>query len=429
MTLLFTLWSAGNLQPQEPSRAFEGKPISGIVLMGNEQTRDQVIFREMKTRVGDPYISTRIESDRKRIQNLALFTRVEILPAAAPNDSVTLVILVAERWNFLPYPLFFRNERSWDKWSYGAGIIHNNIAGLNQKLVAELWLGYNPGGQFAYSNPWFGGGRHFYSKLQVLAITARSKSLLYPRFDEQHRGLSYAFGKQWGYHTFTSAAVGYDHIRFPAEYQRLLPSGKTEQQVPSFGVGFLYDTRDLYEYPRSGWYVNVYATQSYYPAQLAYLFYGTDCRSYIKLTDAATLALRFAFDLSSGSVPVFAHQYLGYTERVRGHFNEQREGDNRALFSAELRFPILPIRYLDLSGSGLFMGKYQRDLPFGISGGIFIDAGDIWLNEAASSQNNRMAGYGLGLHFHLPYVDVLRLEYAFDFHGRPEWIFDLQVAF
>jgi hypothetical protein len=35
----------------------------------------------------------------------------------------------------------------------------------------------------------------------------------------------------------------------------------------------------------------------------------------------------------------------------------------------------------------------------------------------------------LGLHFHVPYVELIRLEYAFDGRGTPEIIFDFMVWF
>lgn len=429
MLALALLFSASASISATNRNAFDGKIISGVKVMGNEKTRDFVILREMKTAVGDHFSAERIEADRKRIQNLALFTRVEIIPAAADHDTISLFVIVAERWPFFPYPLLFRNERAWDKWSYGLGIIHNNIKGLNQKLLAELWLGYNPGGQLVYSNPWFGGDHHYYHKLQILKMDVLSKSLHYPRFVEQHEGMNYTFGKRWNYHVYTSAAVFYDHIVFPAEYSHLLTSNRLDQDVPSFGLGFRYDTRDLYEYPKSGWLIDAYATITYFPRQLNYLIYGGDFRHYFHITELTSLAMKFAIDLSAGQVPIYAHQFLGYRDRIRGHFNEQREGENRALFGAEFRFPILPIRYLNLQYGDISFGTYSNNLPFGVSGGIFVDAGDVWWNQPSSNSSGRLAGFGAGLHIHLPYVELLRIEYAFSFRGEPEIIFDLQVAF
>lgn len=433
--LLGVLLSAGivlslPLSQEVDYSSFTGQTISKILVIGNDHTKDHVILREMKTEVGDPFDPERIETDRKRIQNLLLFTRVEIYPARADENNVALVVLVAERWHFFPYPVLFRNERSWDKWSYGAGFIHNNLRGLNNKFFAELWFGYNPGGMFSYTNPWFGGDAHFYWKILAYSRTIKSRTLEYsPRFDEFHRGLSLTFGKRWGYHTYATVAASYDYLRYPENYKHLLPSSSRAQHVPEVGAAFRYDTRDLYEYPRSGWYVDVYVTQTYYPDQLNFQLYGTDVRRYVSLWGDVSLALRFALDLTHGDIPLFARHYLGYKERVRGRFYDQREGENRALFSTELRFPILPVRYINLpSGSSIF-GQYSTDLPFGVSGGLFLDAGDVWYNESGTTMENRLIGWGAGLHFHIPYADILRVEYAFDTDWNSQYIVDIQVAF
>jgi hypothetical protein len=40
-----------------------------------------------------------------------------------------------------------------------------------------------------------------------------------------------------------------------------------------------------------------------------------------------------------------------------------------------------------------------------------------------------MQGFGGGLHIHLPYIDLLRIEYAVDAHGKGQFISDLYVWF
>ncbi len=41
-----------------------------IVFAGNNKTKDDVLAREMKTKVGDRFDEGKVEQDRKRIQNL-----------------------------------------------------------------------------------------------------------------------------------------------------------------------------------------------------------------------------------------------------------------------------------------------------------------------------------------------------------------------
>lgn len=424
-------FSQSGMDSQDLS-AYQGKTVSKIIIIGNEKTKDEVILREMKTKVGSELDVDLVVADRKRIQNLLLFTRVEIYPAKDQDEQVGLIVIVAERWHFFPYPLLFRNERSWDldKWSYGAGVLHDNVRGLNNKLLAELWLGYNPGGTASYTNPWFGGDKHYYYKASVYSMTLKSKTTLTPkRFDEFHRGVSFTFGRRWGYHTYTTMAVGYNYLEYPQAYQYLMPEEKRHQHLPSLGIGFQYDTRDLYEFPKDGWLLSFGTSNYYYPDQVNYALVSADVRRYVPLYKELSLALRLNTDMTYGDVPVFSHYFLGYTERIRGRFFDVMEGDSRTIFMAEFRFPILPVQYLDVDYGAPLFGQYSSDLPFGISGGLFYDLGSVWFKDEETIPSRYFTGFGFGLNFHLPYIEVFRVEYAFNPDWQGQLIFDLKAAF
>jgi outer membrane protein assembly factor BamA len=436
---LFTLFcifaGAGFAQTGKTSQAlseYAGKTVSKIIVIGNEKTKDKVILREMKTKVGHALDVDLVKEDRKRIQNLLLFTRVEIYPANDNDGTVGLIVIVAERWHFFPYPLLFRNERSWEleKWSYGAGVLHDNVRGLNNKLLAEMWLGYNPGGTASFTNPWLGDDLHLYYKIGVYSMTLKSKTTqTVERFDEFHRGASFTFGKRWGYHTYTTMAVGYNYVQYPKDYQYLLQGNDNDQHLPSIGVGFQYDTRDLYQFPKDGWLLSFGATNYVNVGHATYTLLSTDVRRYIPLYKELSLALRLNTDMTYGTIPVFSHYYLGYTERIRGRFFEVMEGDSRTLFMAEFRFPILPIQYLDMDYGTPLFGQYSSDLPFGISGGLFYDLGSAWFKDVENIPSTYFSGFGFGLNFHLPYINVFRVEYAFNSEWDGQLIFDIEAAF
>ena len=97
------------------------------------------------------------------------------------------------------------------------------------------------------------------------------------------------------------------------------------------------------------------------------------------------------------------------------------------IFSGEIRFPLLPIQYLDLNSSYLMVGQYSRDLPFGVSAAVFYDVGMIGYRKNRDSLDI-LSGFGVGLHFHLPYVELLRIEYAFDWEVNGQIIIDTKVA-
>jgi hypothetical protein len=89
----------------------------------------------------------------------------------------------------------------------------------------------------------------------------------------------------------------------------------------------------------------------------------------------------------------------------------------------------LKVKYFDLNaGSDQYSG-YSNNLKFGISAGIFFDTGMVWYNRSQVGLQNLDSGFGAGLHFHLPYIDLLRVEYGFDTDYKGELILDLEKSF
>jgi len=422
-TFLFLwLWAVGSLA-QSAGEA-DTLRIRRFLFVGNDKTREEILRREMKLREGDRFDADRLEADRQAIQNLHLFTRVEAHPLPA-DDAVDVLIIVSEQWFLFPYLILTTNERSWDKLSYGAGVSHHNVAGRNIRLNGSFWLGYNPGAKLSYTNPWIRGTRNLFLQASLYSNRISNKNLDLPDFYEQHQGMTLAVGKRWGIHTYLSAETGYRRVETPAGIPAALSNDGVDR-LAHVGLKWVYDRRDLHADPRNGWFLSVQAAD-YNFAQ--FRKYGADLRRYQPLAGGLSLALRAAANLSAGRLPPYERYFIGYQERLRGHFTEQWEGDQRFVSGIELRFPLLPVRYFDLSDGASPLAAYMNNLPFGLSGGIFWDAGAIWNRLADSRSIAFQHGFGFGLHVHLPYVDLFRLEYAFDQKGRPEWICDLYVWF
>ncbi len=406
-------------------QSFQGQTIKKIILVGNKKTQDEVILRELRSREGEPYDSVAILHDQRRLQNLQLFTRVRVEPVTA-QAGLVLVIRVAERWYFFPYPVLFRNERDWRKWSYGLGLIHENFRGRNIEVRGYAWAGYNPGFNFVYENPWFAGDARLFTSLEFFSADIKSKSTTAPRFDEHHTGFTAALGKRWSHTTYLMGQIGYDQIRFPKTYRNLVSVDEATWHLPSVGLAFGYDTRDLYEYARQGVRINAYVTENYYPDAFDYQLFGVDFRWYQPIIGKTSLALRLATDLSAGKLPIFTRKFLGYEERIRGQYFRHVEGDNRFIGAVEWRIPIFPVRYYDLSESAIIMKDYFKELPFGLSSGIFYDFAAVWDDHPQSAIT--VPGFGAGFHFLLPYSVVFRVEYGFDPRLNGQWIFDVEAA-
>jgi len=398
-----------------------GRRIDAIQIHGNQKTKASIILREMKSCEGDTLDEALLMEDQKRIQNLNLFNRVTIF-AQYQDRRVIVHVHVTEQWYIFPYPIFFINERDWDKLSYGAGLKHFNFRGRAEILDAFFWLGYNPSVQLDYINPWIGGRHHLSLRTNIYFQKVRSKHYRDEEVTENHKGVYGILGKRFGYHTHLNMSLSYREVTFsPSDSgQTLSPDGR--DRLPSLGLSLVWDHRDLIEYPHSGWYVYFSAVKTGVSSMTAdYLFYGFDTRAYVPL-GRTTLAFRLASDVSHGKIPLYDRLYIGYNERVRGHFFEAFEGENRALASAAFRIPLIPVRYVDLGDQSQMM-----NLKFGLSLGFFIDTGTVWFQSEGINDLKFQTGYGVGLHMHLPYINVLRFEMAFNQRGRKQFILDMGV--
>ncbi len=393
------------------------------------KTKKFVFEREMKIKKGDSVSAEMIENDRKRIQNLGLFNRVEIL-TEVKDEGINLYIDVTERWYLIPYPILTRNDKDWNKLSYGLGLYQLNFRGRNETLGFMLYLGYNKKASFSYNIPWLFPKWNLASAFELSTSEYQSQNLNISKYKERRQGIGYLIGKRFGYFAFLNFTLGYRQLStaLPEARLTLSPSGKDKWMI--YQIHFKYDHRDLKEFPHRGVFFNLYWRKSGEKGNIInYSRYGGDFRTYIPLPYQTTFAIRSAIDLTRGQVPLYDHSYLGYSERIRGHFFEEYEAHNRFVGSLAFRFPIRKITYHSFFQNSPF-AEYYRNFPFGISGGLFWDFGTVWFQNEKLSAKKLLSGIGVGIFFHLPYVDLARLEYAFNENLRGEAIlFDLGVAF
>jgi outer membrane protein insertion porin family len=412
-------WSAGS-SPSPADTTLNGKPVAGVLIFGNERTKPEVILREMKIRKGDAFDEARVEEDRKRIQNLGIFNRVEMFTESA-WDGVRIMILVTEGPTFLPYPVLHINERDWKKLSYGAGLRILNFRGRAETLDALFSAGYNPIYGVAYINPWIDGTQGLQAGFNATSQRLLSKHFRNEKAHENQDAFYASVGKRLTLHVTFGALLGVREVAVsPA---RIDPDGHPADRMPVAGLSVLWDHRDLREYPMKGFLLYLSARKNGWPSKrIDYNLLEADARGYLPILKTFTFALRASTAITTGAPPVYDRLFLGYEERIRGHWSETAEGENRWIAAFSLRWPLIPVRYFDLGEASEFM-----NLKFGVSAGIFADAGKVWLHSDKWNGGRVLFGYGAGLHFHLPIVDVLRLDAAFDEKGRREWIFDIGV--
>ncbi len=399
--------------------------IERVELAGNRTTKAEVILREIPFTFPDSLSLEDLQLIQNRVTNLLLFNLVElaILPEGRKN---VLLIHVTESWYIYPVPIFFINDREWDRISVGFQVSHLNFRGMHELLSVGGWLGYNPTFFINYDNPWVGKKTRF-----IFGFSLFGKWVSNRFFDvrEQHLGGRISIGKRFSLTQSMQLTFSLRRIAFPDNYRDLSVSGDGSDIVPKLTVNYRLDHRDLVEYPRSGYLVKYQLTRAgFTSSQPRFWRFVLDHRAYLKLSKRVSVGGRNLLRLNAGKLPIYDRIFLGYFHRVRGYFTRRFTAQNYMLQNYEMRISLLPLKYLSWKSAPMMPAFFQQ-LKYGVSLALFMDSAVLWDRREQLSLRNHFTGFGAGLHFHLPYIYLLRLEHAWNDVGDREWIIDAQVSF
>jgi outer membrane protein assembly factor BamA len=401
--------------------------VTKIIIVGNETTKDYVILREMSTQEGSPLDTVAIEHDQRRIYNLQLFNKVDVNPIVAGNEA-TVLVTVSERWYLFPFPVIGFKYHDIKNIYYGAGLMHQNFRGRNEKVMIAGAFGFDPWFNFSYRNPKLTDDDYFL-QVQVGLTHMRNLNTSQGEYDQQILSSSASVGKRFGMYTTLTGQVGYDEWKIGDTLQgRTLSSDGKDHYFVLSGM-LVYDKRDLREYPLKGEFMSVIATKyGVGESEVNLLRYQVDVREYQPLGSDISLGARgFGSFLSGGRSPSYLHAYFGYFDRIRGYYTDVLEGENQVGGSVELRLGLFKPRYVTVSLPPL--PPEFSIWRYGLYAALFADAGTTWYRADSFSTVPWYTGYGAGLHFLLPYSFVLRTEYALNQHGRGEFIFGFHASF
>jgi len=406
--------------------------VDTVIVVGNKVTKDYIILREMELKPGVKISEESVEFDKSRIYSLELFTRVDIYLGTISGNKATLIVDVSERWFLFPFPILGIKDRDWSKIYYGLGVYHTNFRGRNERISFSFALGYDPWVRAAYQNPVLDKEANLFLETEFKYSKAKNKSLVSqqsgPNFDEIYYGGSVAFGKRLSLYHVIWANAGYQVLQVSENSagRTISPDGRDNSLI--LGIGASYDTRDLREYTQQGTYATVsWNKHGVGESVVDYARFSADFRRFIPIYFNTTVAWRLFTSIASGPIiPNYGHAYFGYSERIRGHFNEISEGDNVFGGSLELRVPVIKPGYLVWENA-----PYSEIavLRYGLFFSVFTDVGTTWYKEENPLKKKLTSGYGVGLNFLLPYSVVLRIEYAVDEHFKGQFIFDAIASF
>jgi len=408
--------------------------IDSIVISGNKITDPDVITREMTFAVGDTVNPQIVLFNQERIFSLGIFTKVLLQPVK--KDSVNILyIQVSESWYIYPLPFAELVDRDWKKITYGIYLFIRNFRGEDETLYATAAFGYDPSLDISYDRPYLFRSQNIFFNAQFSYQNAKNKSetakqLYGSDFNEKFITGQISFAKRLNLYNKVNVFFGFDYIDNPVFIKGISASNQRIDRQLSLGAGYEIDTRDLAQFPSEGFYgLSNITFKGLGTEDINYQIVNIDLRDYKTVFEKLILKWRFASRLTFGKlVPYHDYSFFGYSQRIRGYFSQEEEGNDTYLTSFEMNYPVLS----DINMHFDFVPIVPKSLlsfRFGIYAELFADAGAVRLSGQSLSTNDFNPGYGGGLTFlFLPY-NIIRLEYAFNPYHHSELIVDIGISF
>jgi len=395
--------------------ALEGKPVTQVLILGNNHTEEVVFRREMLLTEGTLFSSDDLWHDWERIVDLGIFAHVEV-DAVPSGDGVLVVVSVFERPRWYVTPTADYNVDT-KELALGYRMRIRNIRGLDQSVRSTAKGGTRDNFTLSWETPWVGDRRR-----QVRADLL----VELPRDDPQDiRTNSIGISSTRFLGDFRKTRVGVTMFGRLNRLQRegLLPEERLDQLNPVIGVGTFRDTRDVRIDPARGTYAQASGSLStgWTSDEISFFRTFLEGRLFQSVAGAAVVAVRGGTILTTGRVPDYRTLGVGGDDSIRGQPRDVQTGSNVGRASLEIRFPILAQRRFSLPIP--FVPKRISNVDLRVDGELFADAGTAW-NDAEGLADARVrSGFGVGLRVFLPVVELVRLELAFDESGKPSFLF------
>ncbi|HEX8679128.1 MAG TPA: outer membrane protein assembly factor BamA [Chthoniobacterales bacterium] len=394
---------------EEGARSF----VQRINVIGNTRTKDKVIRREILITPGDVYSTTRVETSKKRLDNLGYFSRVETFPeetGVAGRKDLTVQV-EEKRTGSLNFGAGFSTIDSvigFIEITQGNFDIMNwpNFTGAGQKFRARIQGGDRRRDVVvSLTEPYFLdmrlslGGEAFFREANFLSEV----------YDQRNYGASIVARKPIGRFMSASLEYRFEEIAIynvsaaASEELRVEKGSRTKSQVTT---ALVFDTRDNPFLTHRGQRVVL-------TPFIAGGFLGGDTQIYgfdLEASQYFPLPYDLIFLLNGeiqgvdtwgggNRVPIFDRLFLGGANNLRGFDfrdvsprdvkDEPIGGQSLARFTAELTFPIIEK----------------------VRGAVFYDTGFVNRGAWDYSADNVASDVGLGLRLDLP-IGPIRIDYG-----------------
>ncbi|MFC1849919.1 outer membrane protein assembly factor [candidate division CSSED10-310 bacterium] len=374
---------------------------------GNSKTKDKVIIREIELLPGQILDWDLLWQGLLELEKLRIFKRVDFRLSFGPEpESISQVELIIEVIEGLMQVGFIWPTYSSDNPDLGGfgplgGYVNINFLGTGS------WIGF--GGMWAKNRVILGG-----MNIPRLWGTRQYAMFGLGYGEREQESYDEHFHKTGGEFSINVGGfVGYWNIPLQNNLKMLnvlaileTTFDQIQGEVPSedawttlYSTTLAYDSRDDDLETTSGWYPGLRLDVGYYTGEsgkeASYFRFNPTLKRYFRLGHRQCLAVQVRGGVTNKNIPYLGKYQLGGSNDLRGFPEWSLVGNNYFLTNLEYRFPIISIRS-----------------NYGISGVLFVDAGQAWDPGGDDPFDRIHVSEGVGLRF-LAGPMILRLDYGF----------------
>lgn len=393
--------------------------IEAMRIEGNVKTKNYVIYRVIKTKVGDVLRSRRIQKDVERLNNTGFFETVNVEPqeGTAPGKVIVVWKIKEQRTGTASLGIGYSGGNGANRGGLAGAVSlsEKNIMGTGQAAFVQ-WQRSTlvESISFGYTNPWI--DRHedsisisffnsnFFNQALVIPGTNPPQFSFY---DDHRSGGSVTLGRPvFDEDTHAYVSLAHETIATsgiaPSAAGLPIFNNVVQGNVNSGSTSLVRDTRDdVFDTSHGSFYSASYERAGPpFGGTFEFNKYQGDVRQYFPFVLHTTLAFRVLAGVGKGNLPITDWYILGGSDTLRGYTVNRFIGTRMFLGSTEVRFPL---------------GKQNV-----FKGAAFVDVGQAWQPGEQVNLGNMTMDYGFGIRMKLPNLGlgIVRLDFAFGKEGN-----------
>ena len=383
--------------------------LEGYKVSGNKKTKDKVILREMRQKVGEPFNAKLARRGIERVYNLGFFEDVKpkILSGVEPNATVLEIEVKERRTGTFGVGAGYSTR---DGLLGSVNIGDKNFRGTGDSISITYEKSAEKtdahGFSFSYRHPWLDDHE------SALAFRIYNRTYEYSDYDtdgglKERYMRRYSGGEITWSRPHSEYSTNYFTIRQRKDtYVEHVSSGKSGNREGDAGKDWrdknfgttrsieyqhITDTRDNVYNPSQGQRVALSAEfGGLLGGDFNFQKFLIDHQQYYKAgAHSQVWVLRGAYGLGYGDMTEFNQFRVGGQSTIRGYRDDQFRGDRMVLATLEYRFP----------------------LSRKVQGILFTDGGGAWNNGFFPGSGDLYGSVGLGIALNTPF-GPLRLDYG-----------------